>query len=142
MKHTLFAALTLGTLCGAASYAAPVTLEISGVQARGGQFLVGLQTQDQFMQNAGIAGEIIQNPEAGTHKVTFDVPPGEYSVSVLHDENMDHQMAMAENGMPQEGWTMVSASSLRGEPTFDQVSFKVTKDGADLTLPMIYPAPE
>ena len=119
--------------------AAPVTLTIEEVEARGGTLLVGLQTEDQFLKTAGIAGQLIPSPSSGTHTVSLDVPAGRYSVSVLHDVNDDQDMAVNASGMPEEGWTMYNAEQLRGAPTFELVGFDVDETGTDLTLHMIYP---
>ena len=48
-------------------------------------------------------------------------------------------MAIANKGMPMEGWTMPNAEALRGAPTFDVVGFDVPEVGTSLTLQMIYP---
>jgi len=126
------------------SFAAPamaedVTVTLTGVQARGGVLLAALQTEGQFMQPAGAYGERITNPTAGVLRLTFrDVAPGDYALSVLHDEDTDGQMRM--NGyMPAEGWAMINGDALRATPTFDQVKFTVTASGAAITVPMSYP---
>tara|TARA_Y100000052_G_scaffold19324_1_gene18959 strand:- start:30932 stop:31348 length:417 start_codon:yes stop_codon:yes gene_type:complete len=124
------------------AHAAPVTLNLTNVEARGGQLLVGLQTGDQFLKNGGIAGEIVEAPEPGTLTFTFDVPEGRYSASVLHDENKDGTMSVGANGMPAEGWTMHNADKLMGPPTFDLVGFDVPPTGLTLTMDMIYPEAE
>ena len=96
---------------------------------------------DWFLKQAGDHGEIIKAPTAGTRVVTLkDVPPGDYSVSVLHDMNGDQQMALA-NGMPAEGWAMFRGETLRAAPTFDQVKFTVPASGdAQVSVAMQYPA--
>ena len=138
-------ALTLGVMAGTGAgagqaLAADVTLTLTGVQARGGQLLVGLQTRDQFLRHQSAYGERIAAPTAGVHTLTFhDVAPGAYSVSVLHDLDGDGKMRMAD-GHPAEGWTMLNAASLRSAPTFDQVSFTVSATSdARLDAAMHYP---
>lgn len=139
MKLKYAAALFAGLALATHAHAANVSLTITGIEARGGQLMVGLQTENQFLQAAGIAGEIFNNPGAGSKTVTLDVPVGRYSVSVLHDEDGDGDMAIANKGMPMEGWTMPNAEALRGAPTFDVVGFDVPEVGTSLTLQMIYP---
>ena len=130
------------TLIAAPAMAGDVNLTLTGVQARGGDLLAALQTRDQFMQHAGAYGERIATPPAGTVRVTFhDVAPGDYSLSVLHDEDGDHDMKMGADGRPEEGWAMLNGQALRGRPTFDQVKFTVSASGdVNLTVPMDYPA--
>ncbi|WP_292084950.1 MULTISPECIES: DUF2141 domain-containing protein [unclassified Brevundimonas] len=141
-KAALAAALSSLVLAGAGSaLAGDVVITVTGVQARGGDLLVGLQTSAQFLKHEGDHGEIIKSPVAGTRVVTLkDVPPGDYSVSVLHDMNGDQQMAMA-NGMPAEGWAMFRGETLRAAPTFDRVKFTVPASGdARVSVAMQYPA--
>lgn len=125
----------------APAVAGDVTVTIDGVQARGGQLLVGLQSRDQFLKPAGDHGQIIENPRTGTHTVVLrNVPAGDYSLSVLHDADDDGQMNMA-GGLPAEGWTMLNAETLRAAPTFEQVKFSAPQSGAvSLRASMIYPA--
>ena len=139
----LFKTVSLAAVA-ALSLAAPamaedVTLTLTGVQARGGVLLAGLQTRGQFMQPASTYGERVVDPASGAVRVTFrNVAPGDYALMVLHDEDGDGQMKM--NGyMPAEGWAMINGDSLRATPTFDQVKFTVATSGADLSVPMSYP---
>jgi len=119
--------------------AAPLTFTVDGVEARGGTLYIGVQTEAEFMKDAGIDGSAIKAPAAGTHSATFDLPVGEYSVSVWHDANDDNVFDMSENGMPAEGWTMHNAKALRGMPTFDLVKISVTETGASVTETIEYP---
>lgn len=141
-RAALAATVSSAMLLGAGSaLAGDVTITVTGVQARGGDLLVGLQTAAQFMKPEGDHGDIIKAPAAGTHVITLkNVPPGEYSVSVLHDVNGDHQMAMA-NGRPAEGWALHRGETLRAAPTFDQVKFTAPASGdANVAVAMQYPS--
>lgn len=141
LSHTLsLATAAMLTLAAGSALAGDVTITITGVQARGGDLLTALQTQDQFMQHEGAYGERIQNPSAGTQTVTLHgVAPGDYSVSVLHDTDGDRRMKMV-NGRPAEGWAMLHGETLRAVPTFDQVKFTVPATGdVNLTVGMDYP---
>jgi uncharacterized protein (DUF2141 family) len=139
LKSLSLAVLATACLAGPA-LAGDVTVTLSGVQARGGNLLAALQTQDQFLQPAGAYGEIVRDPRAGTVRVTFrNVTPGDYSFSALHDADADGQMKM-DGAMPAEGWGMVNGESLRGAPAWDQVKFTVPASGdVALTVPMSYP---
>ncbi|CAN5140556.1 DUF2141 domain-containing protein [soil metagenome] len=142
MKTSLiaFAAAAALTVGAAPAFAGDVTITLTGVQARGGDLLVGLQTADQFLQHRGQYGEIIANPSAGTRVISLhDVAPGDYSVSALHDVDGDRMMKMAD-GRPAEGWGMLHGETLRATPTFDQVKFTVPATGdVAVTVAMDYP---
>lgn len=139
--RTAMMALTAAvvTLVGSGvAQAGDVTVTLTGVQARGGQLLVTLQTEGQFMQSTGF-GQRVDTPPSGDVTVTFtDVPAGDYAVSALHDENGDRQMQMSDAGLPLEGWAMSHGTELRGPPTFAAVKVSIPDQGAALTEPMIY----
>lgn len=137
--------LTAGCLVALTAFAAPamagdVTITIDAIQARGGELLVGLQTQGQFLQDAGAYGERIAAPTAGRHTVVLrDVAPGDYSIGVLHDADGNQTMTM-DGSMPAEGWATLHGETLRGVPTFDQVKFTVPAAGTAISVTMAYPA--
>ncbi len=118
--------------------AAPLTVNVTGVSDAGGQLYVSVQREDQFMQQEGVAGEIVPAPTAGDHSFTYDVPEGDYAVTIWHDDNGNGRFDMGADRMPEDGWAMVNGAQLRGEPAFDQVKTSVTATGASVTLPMIY----
>jgi uncharacterized protein (DUF2141 family) len=136
-KTLISAAAALAWAAGAA--AAPLTVNIEGIEARGGTFYVGVQTEEQFMQDAGVAGEILEAPAAGNKSFTFDLPEGVYSISVWHDFNGNGQFDMSEQGMPMDGWSSINAETLRAAPTFEQSSLALPADGAAATLKVYYP---
>ena len=132
------AATVAAFLTAGAAQAGDVTVTLTGVQARGGQLLVSLQSRDQFMQQAGF-GQRIENPGAGSVTVTFvDVPEGDYALSAFHDENGDRLMQTSDIGVPTEGWAMSNGAALRGPPTFDLVRVAVPATGAALSETMFY----
>jgi uncharacterized protein (DUF2141 family) len=134
----LIAAAALFVLAGTAA-AQEVRVTLTGVEARPGDILASLQTEQQFMQPAGSYGQIAQ-PVAGTVTIVFpDVAPGSYSLAVMHDENRDRQMQREDDGRPKEGWAMVNGASLSGRPTFAQVKFDVGATPVHLTAAMVYP---
>ena len=138
--NRLILPIALAAVLAAPAFAEDVTVTIAGVEARGGDVLVSLQTEADYLQPRGTYGARIAAPaKDGNVTVTLhDVEPGTYSVSVLHDENSDNQMKMA-NGMPAEGWSMKNADQLRAAPTFAQTSFTVAAAPVSLNLQMIYP---
>ena len=137
MKRSLLfitAALSLNY----AAHAAPLTVNLSGIEARGGNLYISIQTEDQFMKEEG-RGEIIKAPAAGDQTFTYDVPEGVYAVSIWHDDNDNGTFDMgATTGMPLDGWAMHNGLKLRGAPTFDAVSIEVPASGAAVSEAMIY----
>jgi uncharacterized protein (DUF2141 family) len=127
------------TACAAPAFAGDVTVTLNGVQAKGGQMLISLQTRDQFMKPAGAAGTFGDaTPGTGTF-VVHDVAPGEYAVMVMHDANSDWQMQFGPDRKPLEGWAMSGSGDMARKPTFDQVKITVPADGGAVSLDMVYP---
>lgn len=137
LKLFTASAIVLGT--ASIATAEPVSFTLEGVEARGGTLYVSVQTEEQYQQQAGVAGDIIRGPTAGTMEFDFDLPLGDYAISVWHDDNNNNQFDFDENGEPKDGWTTSNAASLRGAPTFSDVKFTVGTGGVELKERMNYP---
>jgi uncharacterized protein (DUF2141 family) len=138
MKVRYLVVLLAATGCASVDPAGDVTVEIDGVEARGGAVHAALQTRDGFLKPGGL-GPVIQAPKAGLLRFTIkDVPPGEYALSALHDTDGDERMTLAPNFIPMEGWAMVGGEKVQGPPAFDDVKVKVGRGGAILKVRMIY----
>lgn len=135
-SKTFLALLALGTASAAA--AASVSVDLTGVQPRGGTVYAALQAKGDFMGRGGYAVKTA-GTRSGTVRLTFTgVEPGDYALSVLHDVDGDKAMGMSAQGMPTEGWAMSNGEALRSAPTFDIVKFSVPAGGATTTARMTY----
>ncbi|HYE43036.1 MAG TPA: DUF2141 domain-containing protein [Caulobacteraceae bacterium] len=138
---TFIASLTLaaGLACAGAASAGDLVVELTGVEARPGKLFVTLDTKDTFFRQGGRLQQV--DPKAGTVKVVYkDLPAGEYSFMLFHDENQDGKMAMSPTGMPAEGWALSNADKLMGPPTFEVMKFTVPAEGTTVVVPVIYSA--
>ena len=130
---------TAAIIAATPAMAGDVTVHVKGVEAAKGDLYVALQTRDQFMKEAGTAGEIVHQPAPGDHDIVLkDVPPGEYSVAVWHDINGNRTFDREANGRPLDGWAMINGTTLRATPIFDQVKLVVPQSGADASVTMTY----
>ncbi|MBB4659482.1 DUF2141 domain-containing protein [Parvularcula dongshanensis] len=127
----------MGPLLLGATQAAPLSVTLEGVEARGGTVYVSVQTEDQFMGEASIASEEIPSPRAGAHVVSFDLPQGRYAVSVWHDDDANGSFDMGPGGMPLDGWA-ISGPPLMGMPTFEGTAIETGEGGIETTLRMTY----
>jgi uncharacterized protein (DUF2141 family) len=129
----------LSAVAGSA-FAGDVTVKLEGVQARGGQILVSLQTRDEFMQPRSRFGAIAPGDRPGEVVVTLkDVPAGDYALMAMHDANGDYQMQRQPNGVPLEGWAMSGRFTPDHAPTFDEVKVSVGEGGGVVAADMVYP---
>lgn len=137
MPLKTFFTIATSLIAVAAAAAAPLTVSVDGVEARGGTFYVSVQTEEEFMQDAGTAGDVIAGPSEGAFVSTYSVPAGAYAITVWHDENSNGVFDTEENGMPLDGWAM-SGGALTGPPNFSDVAVEVPADGATVELRMTY----
>ncbi len=138
LKTAILAAAAL--ILPVAAQAAPLTVTLNGLEARGGTLYIGVQTEDQFMKNEGIAGEKFDAPASGSLTVTFDVPEGAYAVAGWHDFDGDGVFDLSESGMPQDGWSMINGGTHTGLPVFAEASVTVPAGGASIEETVFYPA--
>ncbi|MGZ8311067.1 MAG: DUF2141 domain-containing protein [Allosphingosinicella sp.] len=134
--------LTLVAL-GALSIAAPaqaadLNVDLDGVRAAGGNLYVTVQTREEFMQQRETAGSIVSRPQAGAHRFSYEIPAGDYAISVWHDDNGNGRFDKNDSHIPLDGWAMANSAALRAEPTFDQVRTQVGSAPATVRLTMTY----
>ena len=133
-----FVMVLAGLAATAPAHATSLTVDLDGVRAVRGTLYVSVQSREQFMQQNGTAGAVVTAPREGSHEFVFDVPPGEYAVSVWHDDNGNNRFDMSDQQMPLDGWAMTNSAALRAEPTFDQVKMPVGAQAATVRLSMAY----
>jgi uncharacterized protein (DUF2141 family) len=85
-----------------------------------------------------VAGTVISSPQAGPHRFGYELPAGEYAISVWHDDNGNGTFDKDENFVPLDGWAMTNSGQLRGEPTFDQVRTVIGDGPTQVRLAMVY----
>ena len=141
MKLVTFALAALVSSVAGSALAADVNVAVTGVEARGGQMLVSLQSREQFMKPMGAAGTFAPAAAGTMALVIKDVPPGDYAVMIMHDEDSSWSMAMKPDGRPAEGSVMSGKPPAGRVPTFDEVKIGVPASGASLSLAIAYPRP-
>ena len=139
IRRSLCAATALVAMATASpALAGTVTITLTDVRPDAGDLYISLQSEDQFMQAAAVAGEKLDNPRTDTVTVTFeDVPDGRYAMTVWHDTIDDGTFTMGPHG-PTDGWSMIGADDLRGMPTFAKNSFTLS-GSASITESVHYP---
>lgn len=140
MKTIALAAFSAAFLMAGAANAQTLNLKIAGLEPRGGNVMVAVQSREQYMLPVMAGGAVLDGTSAkGEAILSLPLPPGEYAVTVLHDADGNYDMTLGEDGKPAEGWGTINQASLRGLPGFDDVKFTVAGD-TSLILPVVYPA--
>lgn len=117
-----------------------VTLEVTlqNVENNPAPLYISVQNRAEYMKNMGSAGGIYKNVAGGTLTYSYEVPSGDYAVSIWHDTDGDGVFSMdPATYMPLDGWG-ASGPELRGQPTFDDTKIKVAADTA-VTIKVHYP---
>jgi uncharacterized protein (DUF2141 family) len=120
------------------AHAATLTVQLDGVRAATGPLYVSIQNREQFMHDRGVGGSVVTAPAAGSHRFSYELPAGEYAVSVWHDDNGNGAFDKDERFIPLDGWAMPNSESLRGEPTFEQVRTVLGATPVAVRLSMTY----
>lgn len=116
-----------------------ITVTVTGIKQAKGQVVFML-----FNQAEGFPKEIdkafkkayVKNFDDEATVTFYEVPFGDYAVSVFHDQNMDGEIKTNFIGMPKEP---VGASNLTkmGKPNFKKCLFKVNEGEVALKLKFI-----
>lgn len=100
-------------------------IEVTNIKKPVGSIRVGLFDSDEdFLKNAKY-GEVVK-ATADKVIVTFtDLPPGEYGISVIHDENENGKLDTNFMGVPKEGFGFGNnAMGSFGPPSFEKAKIK------------------
>ena len=122
---------------------APITVEVAGLRnGRGDVKMALFQTQFGFPDKSEKAFRrlIVKIPEKGKVLGEFaDVPPGEYGLGVIHDENQNGRVDANFFGLPTEGVGFSNNAMGRfGPPPFEDARFKHGLEKQKLTIRMVY----
>lgn len=79
----------------------------------------------------------IQESEASCHFA--DIPSGNYSMVIVHDENMNGKLDTNWVGVPKEGFSFSNkAKALLSAPSFSTSSFQYDGRNIDMTMSLSY----
>ena len=121
-----------------------LTVSISGLRNDLGQVLIQLWNAPDGFPTKGEKGYKLLVVDAnkaisGTVTQTFDVTPGIYAVSTLHDENRNNKMDTNALGIPKEGYgASNNVVTHFHPPSFDQAKFLVPASGQKILISMRY----
>lgn len=131
----------------AAADAAPggagaIALRLAGFRSAEGQALIAVyRGEDGFPTKPDRAWRKLAAKIAdGRVRVELpDVPPGEYAVVVVHDENGNNDLDTSWIGIPKEGiGASNNAKGRMGPPRWRDAKFTVTAAGAEQRIDLVY----
>lgn len=98
---------------------------IRNVKEARGKVSVALFTGEKdFMKNR-LAGKSVEAKNGDVEVMFEDLVPGEYAISVMHDENENGELDSNLIGIPKEGFGFSNdAMGMFGPPTFEKAKFK------------------
>lgn len=104
-----------------------------------GDILIGLYDNASNFPRKVATGKVLKVTEK-IMEVTFpDIKPGNYAVSVLHDENQNKDMDQGKLGIPKEGYGFSNnAMGVMGPPSFKKARFHVAEGDSFITIKMKY----
>ena len=116
-----------------------VTINISGLESNKGQVVVVLYKKGQEFANLEkyykkqIQKQIVDKRATIVIK---NIPDGEYSFVVFHDENSDGELEKAWYGMPKEG--IANSGNHTKRPNYDNTKFTITGSDKVFNLKINY----
>ena len=149
---TAFALVTLLTVCGAVFMNHPaaradegtqalLTIKVTDLRNHKGDLIFGVfKTADGFpTQKEKSVNWQVKAADADTVTFTAKLPPGEYSASVLHDENRNGKMDFGAFGRPLEGYGVTNNPKPRlRQAKFKEALFTLPPEGATMTISIQY----
>jgi uncharacterized protein (DUF2141 family) len=117
---------------------ANLTVVLKGVQAKDGPLYIAVQKRENYQKWQAGAGGVYQNIKAGQHTYEYQLPAGDYAVSVWHDSDNDGKFTM-QGYLPLDGWGNSGNQNLQAPPSFDDVKITLSAKGKSETINMHYP---
>jgi uncharacterized protein (DUF2141 family) len=138
IQYLIFFALLL---CAASSSLAQSRLEVTvrNIKEPKGTIRVGLFTNEKdFLKNAA-EGKVVKAEGTQVTVVFNDLKPGDYGISVIHDENGNEELDTNVIGLPKEGFAFGNnAMGAFGPPAFEKAKVTVNNNSIIQTIDLKY----
>jgi uncharacterized protein (DUF2141 family) len=115
-------------------------VEVANIKSMDGYvYLQIFSSEDDFMKNPIRRAKVESIEGESVLLKVEDLPFGDYSVSVLHDENMNGEMDSGTFGIPKEGYGFSNnAKGMFGPPSYEDTQFTFDKN-MKLSIDLIHP---
>jgi len=141
MKIGIYLILSMISLHVSSSWAqtASIEIKVTDIKSQKGLIRIGLFTNEKdYLKNTTI-GKVVK-PEGNEVTVVFEnLEPGDYALSVVHDENENGKLDSNALGIPKEGFAFGNnAIGKFGPPTFEKAKMKVEGKNVTWLISMKY----
>ncbi|WP_145008276.1 DUF2141 domain-containing protein [Pseudomonas oryzihabitans] len=112
-------------------HAAELRVRVETVDASGGQLLLAVfANEEAWKEHRAPVAQAHLAAQAGAQEQRFDLPPGRYAVSVIHDSNGNNTLDTNFIGMPTEQYGYSNNPPLRMRmATFEECAFGLPAEG-------------
>lgn len=124
-------------------FAADLHINVSQLRNTKGQIIVAVFGQKEFGNKKKPL--VIDGKEVKFHlessadtQVIIELPPGEYAVGIIHDENGNGKMDRIPIGPPTEGGTFTGGMNFTGPKSWSQSKILLPPNGSRVTVQMRY----
>jgi uncharacterized protein (DUF2141 family) len=122
--------------------AADLKVHIIGLRSTQGVMRLSLYDQaETFLQAEGrlVSANLMRLQAAGASICFADLPPGQYAITVHHDENNDGKLNRNFVGIPLEGYGFSNdARSTLGPPSFTKAAVTLQNQDQVITITLRY----
>jgi uncharacterized protein (DUF2141 family) len=136
--------VTLISLCLLSSWhlgraQSTLAVTIKDIKNINGDILIGLYDSTSHFPRKVDTGKVVKVTDKEM-KITFaGLRPGNYAVSVLHDENQNKDLDTNKLGIPKEGYGFSNnVTGIIGPPSFGKARFYVPRGHSTITIKMKY----
>jgi uncharacterized protein (DUF2141 family) len=117
-------------------------IKLQGIQPRPGDLKIAVyQGNANWMQpdKAVIRTRIVRDG-SNQQSISLQLEPGEYAISIVHDENDNNRMDMSWFPYPRPGEGVGVSNNVEGvgPPDYDDAHFEFKQDGQTITIKMRY----
>ena len=132
----------LALLASAPLHAATLTIEVGNIKSDVGSMNVTIyDSKDTWLGDNYVATQSIlvkENMSDGVVMATFEVEPGDYAVSVHHDDNDNGKMDTNFIGIPKEPTGLSNGAVPKfGPPKYKDAVFPVGEDGVKMSIMLL-----
>jgi uncharacterized protein (DUF2141 family) len=132
MKTRIYIALisVLGIIASSKLQAqAKLEVTVRNIKEAKGTIRVGLFTNENDFLKKAAEGKVVKAKQGELTVVFENLKPGDYAVSVIHDENENGELDSNMVGIPKEGFAFGNnAMGMFGPPSFEKAKVVIVKD--------------